>query len=235
MVLSNVALTAKDIERSREERAAAEARHRDALRMPRRPGWDRGMSAEVLDHRERDAFLAWRRRLAAVEEEEGLVLTPFEKNLEVWRQLWRVMERSDIVVQVVDSRDPLRYRCRDLEEYAAEMSDTKRVVLLLNKADLLPPFARRAWADHFDAEGTEYLFWSARQAQDEAELEQTLEREAGMGMDLDVAATLAARRERLDDSGGDERIRVRGRHELLDEMHTLARRAIEAGGPGDAR
>lgn len=27
------------------------------------------------------------------------VLTPFEKNLEVWRQLWRVLERSDIVVQ----------------------------------------------------------------------------------------------------------------------------------------
>lgn len=34
-----------------------------------------------------------------LEDEEGLVLTPFEKNLEVWRQLWRVLERSDIVVQ----------------------------------------------------------------------------------------------------------------------------------------
>lgn len=35
-----------------------------------------------------------------LEEDEHLVLTPFEKNLEVWRQLWRVLERSDIVVQV---------------------------------------------------------------------------------------------------------------------------------------
>lgn len=35
-----------------------------------------------------------------MEEEEGLLLTPFERNLEVWRQLWRVLERSDIVVQV---------------------------------------------------------------------------------------------------------------------------------------
>ena len=49
---------------------------------------------------ERTAFLKWRRNLALLEEEEGLVLTPFEKNLEVWRQLWRVLERSDIVVQV---------------------------------------------------------------------------------------------------------------------------------------
>lgn len=40
------------------------------------------------------------RQLAQLEEEEGLLLTPFERNLEVWRQLWRVLERSDIVVQV---------------------------------------------------------------------------------------------------------------------------------------
>lgn len=49
---------------------------------------------------------------------ERLVLTPFEKNLEVWRQLWRVVERSDILVQVVDGRDPLFYRSEDLEDYS---------------------------------------------------------------------------------------------------------------------
>lgn len=49
---------------------------------------------------ERSSFLVWRRELANVEEEEKLLLTPFEKNLEVWRQLWRVLERSDIIVQV---------------------------------------------------------------------------------------------------------------------------------------
>ena len=38
--------------------------------------------------------------LLRLEEDEKLVLTPFEKNIEVWRQLWRVLERSDIVVQV---------------------------------------------------------------------------------------------------------------------------------------
>ncbi len=47
-------------------------------------------------------FLVWRRNLAIIEEEEKLILTPFEKNLEVWRQLWRVLERSDIIVQVTN-------------------------------------------------------------------------------------------------------------------------------------
>ena len=39
-------------------------------------------------------------RVLRLEEDEKLVLTPFEKNIEVWRQLWRVLERSDIIVQV---------------------------------------------------------------------------------------------------------------------------------------
>ena len=49
---------------------------------------------------------------------DGMIMTPFEKNLEVWRQLWRVVERSDFIVQVVDARDPLFYRSEDLEDYA---------------------------------------------------------------------------------------------------------------------
>ncbi|KAK1310344.1 hypothetical protein QJS10_CPA08g00024 [Acorus calamus] len=50
-----------------------------------------------------------------LEENEKLILTPFEKNLDIWRQLWRVLERSDLLVMVVDARDPLFYRCPDLE------------------------------------------------------------------------------------------------------------------------
>jgi ribosome biogenesis GTPase A len=33
-----------------------------------------------------------------LEENEKLLLTPFEKNLDIWRQLWRVLERSDLVM-----------------------------------------------------------------------------------------------------------------------------------------
>ena len=58
------------------------------------------MTAEQVDVQQRAAFLAWRRDLAQMEDVEGLVLTPFEKNLEVWAQLWRVLERSSAVIQV---------------------------------------------------------------------------------------------------------------------------------------
>ena len=89
-------------------------------------------------------------------------MTPFEKNLEVWRQLWRVLERSDLVCQVVDARDPLRYRCPDLEAYVDELgAGAKHHLLLLNKADLLPVATRRAWAAYFEEQDIDFIFWSA--------------------------------------------------------------------------
>mgnify|MGYP002846834225 CR=1 FL=1 len=84
-------------------------------------------------------------------EGDGMMLTPFEKNLEVWRQLWRVLERSQLVVQIVDARNPLLFRCIDLERYVAELCQVKekRSLLLVNKADLLlVPAAVRLGPDH---------------------------------------------------------------------------------------
>ncbi|KAG1047529.1 hypothetical protein G6F42_029100 [Rhizopus arrhizus] len=67
------------------------------------------MTAEQVQRNERESFLNWRRDMATLEDEEGLLLTPFEKNLEVWRQLWRVIERSQLIVQFVDARNPMLF------------------------------------------------------------------------------------------------------------------------------
>ena len=37
----------------------------------------------------------------------AVIMSPYEKNPFFWRQLWRVVERSDLVVQVLDARTPL--------------------------------------------------------------------------------------------------------------------------------
>ncbi|XP_053168237.1 large subunit GTPase 1 homolog [Hemicordylus capensis] len=131
------------------------------LSIPRRPQWDKQTSPEMLSQAERDSFLAWRRRLARLEEEQNLLLTPFERNLDFWRQLWRVLERSDVVVQIVDARNPLLFRCQDLERYVQELSPEKENLILLNKADLLSKEQRSAWARFFEGEGVKVVFWSA--------------------------------------------------------------------------
>ena len=89
---------------------------RQDILIPRRPLWDETTTKEQLDRAEKDTFLIWRRELADKEENSKAVFTPFEKNIEFWRQLWRVIERSDLVVQLVDARRPLLFRCSDLEK-----------------------------------------------------------------------------------------------------------------------
>ncbi|XP_042195112.1 large subunit GTPase 1 homolog [Callorhinchus milii] len=131
------------------------------LCIPRRPHWDENTAAEELKQAERESFLEWRRQLVLLEEQQKLILTPFERNLDFWRQLWRVIERSDIIVQIVDARNPLLFRCEDLERYVKEVQKDKENMIILNKADLLTREQRRVWASYFDKEGMRVVFWSA--------------------------------------------------------------------------
>jgi len=151
-----------------EERAAVgkQKAHRNRLTVPRRPKWDSTTTPEQLDRMERDSLLEWRRGLAELQENNDLLMTPFERNLEVWRQLWRVIERSDLVVQIVDARNPLLFRSDDLERYVKDVDPRKENLLLVNKADMLTLEQRQAWADHFEEAGISYKFFSASLAKE---------------------------------------------------------------------
>lgn len=131
------------------------------LKVPRRPLWDKTTSAEELQQWEREAFMEWRKGLSELQEIEGITMTPYEKNLEFWRQLWRVIERSDIIVQIVDARNPLLFRCEDLESYVREVSCEKLNLILINKADFLSEKQRQYWAEYFDSINLPVAFFSA--------------------------------------------------------------------------
>jgi len=135
----------------------------EQLSIPRKPAWNKNMSAEDVDRNEKNAFLEWRREIAAIESNDDYTkkVTPFEKNLEVWRQLWRVCERSDLVVQIVDARNPLLYYTKDLMRYVSEISPPKKMLLLVNKADFLTEYQRLVWAQYFNAIGVRFAFYSA--------------------------------------------------------------------------
>ncbi|KAK7744264.1 hypothetical protein SLS62_010290 [Diatrype stigma] len=135
--------------------------HRARLSVPRRPKWDENTSAQELDVLERESFLNWRRGLAELQENHDLLMTPFERNLEVWRQLWRVIERSDLVVQIVDARNPLMFRSEDLESYVKAVDPKKENLLLVNKADMMSTTQRQAWAKYFKENKIAYRFFSA--------------------------------------------------------------------------
>lgn len=175
--------------------------------MPRRPAWTTSTTPAELERSERDAFLEWRRGLAQLQESDDLLLTPFERNLEVWRQLWRVIERSDLVVQIVDARNPLLFRTEDLEKYVLEVDHEKRNLLLVNKADLMTSEQRRGWADWFDEQGIRFAFYSARLAKEAIESENELKiTGSSEGSDIDIPESQAGQlAEEFDNISIDER------------------------------
>jgi large subunit GTPase 1 len=140
--------------------------NKNRLTVPRRPKWDENTTPQELDQAERDSLLLWRRGLAELQEHNDLLMTPFERNLEVWRQLWRVIERSDLVVQIVDARNPLLFRSEDLEDYVKEVDSKKNNLLLVNKADMMTLQQRQTWADYFTELGINYKFFSAELAKE---------------------------------------------------------------------
>jgi large subunit GTPase 1 len=153
---------------AQEERTAVRKQNanKGRLTVPRRPPWDEKTTPQELDIRERQSLLEWRRGLAELQETDDLLMTPFERNIEVWRQLWRVIERSDLVVQIVDARNPLLFRSEDLEKYVKEVDPRKNNLLLVNKADMMTCAQREAWASYFEEAGINYTFFSAHLAKE---------------------------------------------------------------------
>ncbi|XP_021754855.1 nuclear/nucleolar GTPase 2-like [Chenopodium quinoa] len=73
--------------------------------------------------------------------------TMFEKgqSKRIWGELYKVVDSSDVVVQVLDARDPQGTRCYHLEKHLKENCKHKNMIFLLNKCDLIPAWATKGW------------------------------------------------------------------------------------------
>ncbi|KAM5574547.1 nuclear/nucleolar GTPase 2 [Rosa sericea] len=80
--------------------------------------------------------------------------TMFEKgqSKRIWGELYKVVDSSDVVVQVLDARDPQGTRCYHLEKHLKEHCKHKHLILLLNKCDLVPAWATKGWLKVLSAE-----------------------------------------------------------------------------------
>lgn len=91
-----------------------------------------------------------------------MTFTPFEKNIEVWKQLWRVVEMSDLLIQIVDGRDPLFFYCSDVAQYVQEVNLNKGNFIIINKADFLSESIRLHWSNYLNEQKIQHIFFSAK-------------------------------------------------------------------------
>lgn len=61
-----------------------------------------------------------------------------------WRQVRHIIENADVILEVVDARDPWGTRVKEVEKLADKLS--KPLVIVVNKADLVPKAVLERWA-----------------------------------------------------------------------------------------
>lgn len=59
------------------------------------------------------------------------------------KELKKVVEAADVIIEVLDSRDPEGCRSHELEQQV--LKGNKKLMLVVNKIDLVPPQNARAW------------------------------------------------------------------------------------------
>jgi hypothetical protein len=79
---------------------------------------------------------------------------------ETWRLVRRVIEDGDIVLEVLDARDPLATKNDEVEKLADRLG--KRHLVVINKADLVDRDVLEAWRVYFEKLGRRVVYISAK-------------------------------------------------------------------------
>ncbi|KZT02411.1 P-loop containing nucleoside triphosphate hydrolase protein [Laetiporus sulphureus 93-53] len=151
------------------------------LTCPSRPKWRYDMSKREVEANEEGLFRKWLAQTDAAvnawcspvseaepadniaEKGKNVESTPelemphaptsFERNLEVWRQLWRVTEISQVILVLLDSRCPILHYPPSLAAYLSSRTHVNRTrtILVLTKVDISGPTRAEAWTRYLNA------------------------------------------------------------------------------------
>lgn len=78
-------------------------------------------------------------------DEQPEVIFKAGQSKRVWGELYKVIDSSDVVIQVLDARDPLGTRCYQIERYMKKEKPHKHLIFVLNKVDLIPVWVTQKW------------------------------------------------------------------------------------------
>uniref|UniRef100_A0A8C6QK98 Guanine nucleotide-binding protein-like 3-like protein n=3 Tax=Nannospalax galili TaxID=1026970 RepID=A0A8C6QK98_NANGA len=82
-----------------------------------------------------------------------------------YKEFRKVVEYSDVILEVLDARDPLGCRCFQMEETVLRAEGNKKLVLVLNKIDLVPKEIVEKWLDYLRNELPTVAFKASTQHQ----------------------------------------------------------------------
>ena len=70
----------------------------------------------------------------------------------IWSELYKVIDSSDVVIHVLDARDPMGTRCHNVERHLKKEARHKHLIFVLNKCDLVPTWVTEKWKKTLEKE-----------------------------------------------------------------------------------
>lgn len=78
-----------------------------------------------------------------------------------WRDIKKAILEADIVVEVLDARDPDGSRCSEVEDLVSQ--NDKKLILINNKVDLVPLEIADAWQKYYKGVGLQCINFKSNQ------------------------------------------------------------------------
>jgi|TARA_B110000305_G_C19392882_1_gene615871 nuclear GTP-binding protein len=66
----------------------------------------------------------------------------------IWEELYKVIDSSDVLLYVLDARNPNGTRTKFIENYLQKKCPNKHLVFILNKCDLVPTSITNKWVKY---------------------------------------------------------------------------------------
>ncbi|XP_061390325.1 guanine nucleotide-binding protein-like 3 homolog [Musca vetustissima] len=157
----------KEVEEAKKRQEEEKQRKREAIRLERSQNKFKTLEAlaDDADMRGTVHTIMHENDVASDEKQYKTSDTKEQSLKQYFKEFKKVLENADVVLEVVDARDPLGTRCTEVERAVKAAPGNKRLVLILNKADLVPKENLNAWLKYFRRLGPVTAFKASTQDQ----------------------------------------------------------------------
>lgn len=100
-------------------------------------------------------------------DDDGQGVNPKERKQkkQFMKDFHKILEMADIIIEVLDARDPITSRCKEAEKILSTQTHEKKLIIILNKIDLVPLPIVLAWKRLLQMEYPVVLFKANTQRQ----------------------------------------------------------------------